>query len=57
MSKPKSVFLSAISGNILEYYDFTVYSVFSLTIGRTFFPGNSEFIQIMLSLCVFAVGF
>ncbi|MCC8398261.1 MAG: MFS transporter [Rickettsia endosymbiont of Labidopullus appendiculatus] len=57
MSKPKSVFLSAISGNILEYYDFTVYSVFSLMIGRTFFPGNSEFIQIMLSLCVFAVGF
>ncbi|WP_342271355.1 MFS transporter [Candidatus Tisiphia endosymbiont of Parasteatoda lunata] len=57
MSKPKSVFLSAISGNILEYYDFTVYSVFSLTIGRTFFPGKSEFIQIILSLCVFAVGF
>lgn len=57
MSKPKSVFLSAISGNILEYYDFTVYSVFSLTIGRIFFPGKSEFIQIMLSLCIFAVGF
>ncbi|WP_375318829.1 MFS transporter [Candidatus Tisiphia endosymbiont of Oplodontha viridula] len=57
MSKPKSVFLSAISGNILEYYDFTVYSVFSSVIGRTFFPGKSEFIQIMLSLCVFAVGF
>ncbi|WP_425362150.1 MFS transporter [Candidatus Tisiphia endosymbiont of Mystacides longicornis] len=57
MSKPKSVFLSAISGNILEYYDFTVYSVFSLTIGRTFFSESSEFMQIMLSLCVFAVGF
>lgn len=57
MSKPKSVFLSAISGNILEYYDFTVYSVFSSVIGRTFFSVDSEFIQILLSLGVFAVGF
>ncbi len=57
MSKPKSVFFSAISGNILEYYDFTVYSVFSSVIGRTFFPVESEFIQILLSLGVFAVGF
>jgi len=57
MSKPKSVFLSAISGNILEYYDFTVYSVFSSVIGHTFFPTSSEFVQIVLSLGVFAVGF
>lgn len=57
MSKTKSVFLAAISGNILEYYDFTVYSVFSSIIGRTFFPGESEFTQILFSLAVFAVGF
>ncbi|WP_341761736.1 MFS transporter [Candidatus Tisiphia endosymbiont of Thecophora atra] len=57
MSKPKSVFLSAISGNILEYYDFTVYSVFALVIGHTFFPSSSEFLQILLALGVFAVGF
>jgi MHS family proline/betaine transporter-like MFS transporter len=57
MSKTKSVFLAAISGNILEYYDFTVYSVFASTIGRTFFPGESEFIQTLSSLAVFAVGF
>ncbi len=57
MSKPKSVFLSAISGNMLEYYDFTVYSVFSLVIGRTFFPSNSESLQVLLSLMGFAVGF
>ena len=57
MKKARSVFLSAISGNILEYYDFTVYSVFSVIIGRTFFPNESEFLQIVLSLAVFAVGF
>ncbi|WP_375326346.1 MFS transporter [Candidatus Tisiphia endosymbiont of Nemotelus uliginosus] len=57
MSKPKSVFFSAISGNILEYYDFTVYSVFYSVIGSTFFPVKSDFIRILLSLGVFAVGF
>ncbi len=57
MNKAKSVFFSAISGNILEYYDFTVYSVFSAIIGKTFFPGDSEFVQVMASLAVFAVGF
>jgi MHS family proline/betaine transporter-like MFS transporter len=57
MSKPKSVFISAVSGNILEYYDFTVYSVFAKTIGQTFFPSTSEISQILASLAVFAVGF
>lgn len=51
------VFLSAISGNILEYYDFTVYSVFSLMLGKAFFPASSEIVQIISSLAVFAVGF
>lgn len=57
MSKRRSIFLSAISGNILEYYDFTVYAVFSLVIGQAFFPGNSEIVQVLASLGVFAVGF
>ncbi len=57
MSKRRFIFLSAISGNVLEYYDFTVYAVFSLAIGKTFFPGNSEFVQTLSSLAVFAAGF
>ncbi|RYE06184.1 MAG: MFS transporter [Rickettsiaceae bacterium] len=56
-SKPKSVFLSAILGNILEYYDFTVYSVFAGIIGYNFFPNESEFLQTLASLGAFAVGF
>lgn len=51
------VFLSAISGNIMEYYDFTVYSVFAIALGKTFFPAGSETIQMLSSLAVFAVGF
>ncbi|MEM6338523.1 MAG: MFS transporter [Pseudomonadota bacterium] len=57
MSKRRSIFLSAISGNILEYYDFTVYAVFSLAIADAFFPGGSQYTKILLSLSVFAVGF
>ncbi|ROT46940.1 MFS transporter [Candidatus Cardinium hertigii] len=57
MHKSKSIFFSAIAGNILEYYDFTVYLVFSRVIGPTFFPSQSEFLQITSSLVVFAVGF
>jgi MHS family proline/betaine transporter-like MFS transporter len=57
MNKRKSIFLSAISGNILEYYDFTVYAVFSLSIGRAFFPSDSQLSQTLSSLSVFAVGF
>ncbi|MGC0371359.1 MAG: hypothetical protein DGJ47_000045 [Rickettsiaceae bacterium] len=57
MSKRRSVFISAISGNVLEYYDFTVYAVFSLAIGKAFFPYSSEFSQILKSLGIFAIGF
>ena len=51
------VFLSAISGNIMEYYDFTVYSVFALALGKVFFPSSSATVQMIYSLGVFAVGF
>lgn len=57
MSQGRKVFFSAISGNILEYYDFTVYAVFSIVIGKTFFPGQSEVAQVLSSLAVFASGF
>jgi MHS family proline/betaine transporter-like MFS transporter len=57
MKRSKPVLFSAVWGNILEYYDFTVYSVFSSSIGHAFFPAQSEFSQILLSLAVFAIGF
>ncbi len=57
MNKRRSIFLSAISGNVLEYYDFTVYAVFTAAIGKTFFPESSDFFRDIYSLMVFAVGF
>ncbi len=44
-------------GNALEFYDFTVYTVFAVDIGNTFFPGQSDFVRLMLSLATFGVGF
>jgi MHS family proline/betaine transporter-like MFS transporter len=57
MNQKKFVFFSAIIGNILEYYDFTVYLVFYSIIGKTFFPASSELAQTLQSLAVFAIGF
>ena len=51
--KHKTVFISAVIGNFMEYYDFTVYGVFSVIIGKTFFPVSSIF----GSLAIFAMGF
>lgn len=56
-NQKRFVFFSAVAGNVLEYYDFTVYSVFLVIIGKNFFPATSEFIQTLSSLAVFAVGF
>src|SRR5258708_26720589 len=45
------------SGNFLEMYDFMIFGYFSAAIGRAYFPANSEFASLMLSMTTFAVGF
>ena len=49
--------LAATIGNMLEFYDFITYSFFAIQIGRTFFPAQSEFASLMLSLATFGAGF
>lgn len=44
-------------GNILEWFDFGVYSYFAGVIGRLFFPSQDPLAQLMSSFAVFAVGF
>src|SRR5580700_179998 len=48
---------AAVVGNWLEFYDFVVYTYFSLQIGDAFFPGHTPFARLMLSLITFGVGF
>jgi MHS family proline/betaine transporter-like MFS transporter len=55
--KQNNILTSAISGNILEYYDFTVFTIFIEVIGRNFFPQASSVSQVLYGLAVFATGF
>jgi MFS family permease len=48
---------AAVIGNALEFYDFTVYTVFAVDIGKAFFPTHDAFGSLMLSLATFGVGF
>jgi metabolite-proton symporter len=45
------------SGNFLEMYDFIVYGYYAVYIAKTFFPADSEFASLMLSLMTFGVGY
>ena len=44
-------------GNVLEWYDFTVYAFFAGTIGRLFFPQSSETDSLIAAFGVFAAGY
>ena len=43
-------------GNILEWYDFSLYMYFSAVIGAVFFPSTSPYISKLLSFGTFFVG-
>lgn len=47
----------AALGNSLEIYNFYIYFYFAETIGRLYFPSDSHYIQLMLSLATFGVGY
>ncbi len=44
-------------GNALEFYDFLIYGFFSIQIGHAFFPAQSAYGSLMLSLATFGAGF
>ena len=44
-------------GNLVEWYDWYVYSAFSLYFARSFFPPASQTAQLLNAAAVFAVGF
>jgi MHS family citrate/tricarballylate:H+ symporter-like MFS transporter len=48
---------AATLGNMLEFYDFITYSFFATEIGHAFFPTQSEYGSLMLSLATFGAGF
>ena len=48
---------AATIGNALEFYDFVTYAFFSIQIGHAFFPAQSAYSNLMLSLATFGAGF
>ena len=48
---------AATFGNALEFYDFIVFALFAVQIGRAFFPSSSEYSSLMFSLATFGAGF
>ncbi len=48
---------AAVTGNALEFYDFTTYAYFATQIGQSFFPFHDHFMNLMASLITFGVGF
>jgi len=47
----------ATLGNVLEWYDFTVYGFLAAYIAATFFPGEDRVASLLSAFAVFAVGF
>lgn len=44
-------------GNILEWYDFSLYIYFATSIATAFFPSNNHFVGMLLALGTFFLGF
>lgn len=55
--KKKRVILAGILGNILEFYDFTLYGVFIPILAHLFFPKNNSYLALLASFGIFATGF
>ena len=55
-SRLGSIF-SGSAGNLIEWYDFYVYSFFSLYFAKAFFPGSDPTAQLLNTALIFALGF
>ncbi|SAK75719.1 MFS transporter [Caballeronia ptereochthonis] len=49
--------VATVLGNGLEWFDFTVFSFFAVTIAKLFFPTGNELSSVLLTVATFGVGF
>ncbi len=57
MTHKQKVVLSSFLGNMMEFYDFTLYGVMMLYLSQAFFPSDNDFLSILHTMAVFAVGY
>jgi MHS family proline/betaine transporter-like MFS transporter len=51
------VIAAGMIGNVLEWYDFSVYGYFASSIGLNFFPRQDSVAQLLAAFAVFALGY
>jgi MFS transporter, MHS family, proline/betaine transporter len=56
MSKRRNI-LACIIGNVLEWYEFSLFAYLSPIIANLFFPSNNNIVSLLSTLLVFAAGF
>ena len=49
--------VAGMVGNVMEWYDFSVYGYFAVTIGGRFFPAEDATASLLAAFGVFAAGF
>ena len=45
------------AGNVIEWYDFLAYSIFSIYFSKAFFPGGNQTAQLLNAAAVAAIGY
>ena len=55
--KQRSVVLGATIGNFIEWYDWTIYGLFSGVFASQIFPSNDKTMSLLVVLSTFALGF
>ena len=53
----RRVVAAGIAGNVMEWYDFSIYGFFARTIGNLYFPSDDPRTSLLAAFGVFAVGF
>jgi MHS family proline/betaine transporter-like MFS transporter len=53
----RRVVAAGIIGNVMEWYDFSVYGFFARTIGNLYFPSDDPLTSLLAAFGVFAIGF
>jgi MFS transporter, MHS family, proline/betaine transporter len=53
----KKSYFAGLVGEIMEWFDFTVYGFFAVIIAANFFPSDNHFTSLIAAFATFAVGF
>ena len=57
IASQRKLVIAGLIGNVLEWYDFSVYGYFAVSIGRHFFPSEDPTTSLLAAFGVFAAGF